>query len=86
MQARDERGTPNLRACGRVAFTVDGPAEIIAVDNGNLMEQTPYPSKEIPLYLGRAGVLLWLTGEPGTVRVTARAERMQAGVTELHIH
>ena len=50
------------------------------------MEQTPYPSKEIPLYLGRAGVLLRLTGEPGTVRVTARAERMQAGVTELHIH
>lgn len=86
VQARDERGTPNLRTCGRVAFTVDGPAEIIAVDNGNLMEQTPYPSKEIPLYLGRAGVLLRLTGEPGTVRVTARAERMQAGVTELHIH
>ncbi len=85
VQAQDENGVPNLRTTERVVFSVEGAAEIIAVDNGDLMEQTAYSSHTIPLYMGRAGVLLRLTGNSGEVHISAHAEGLRAAEITLHI-
>ena len=45
-----------------------------ATDNGDLMETTPYPSHELPLWHGQASAVIRLTGGAGEIRVTACAE------------
>lgn len=85
VQAQDENGVPNLRTTGLAAFSAEGPAEIIAVDNGNLMELTVYNAHDIPLYLGRASVLLRLTDNKGEVHVYAHVEGLKTAEITLHI-
>lgn len=73
VRMQDAEGTPILRDTRVTSFTVEGPAIIAATDNGDLMETTPYSSLALPLWHGQASVVIRLTGEPGTVRVTAHA-------------
>ena len=74
VRVQDEQGHPILRENRAVAFTVDGPALIVATDNGDLMETTPYSSPALPLWHGQASVVIRLTGEEGEIRISACAE------------
>ncbi len=77
--ARDEQGKPYFRESSRVRFRVDGPAEIIAVDNGNLMGNEPYGDTSIHMYHGKVSVLIRLSGEAGRISVSADAEGLYTG-------
>ena len=71
---QDEEGNSILRANRPVSFAVEGPAVIVAVDNGDLMETTPYSSHTLPLWHGQASVVIRLTGEAGDIRISACAD------------
>lgn len=77
--AADADGNFYFRESARVRFYVEGPAEILAVDNGNLMGNEPYDADTIHMYHGKASVLLRLKGQKGRVSVSAFAEGMQSG-------
>ncbi|MDO4338697.1 MAG: glycoside hydrolase family 2 TIM barrel-domain containing protein [Eubacteriales bacterium] len=79
VRAADEEGRPYFRESSRVRFVVEGPARILAVDNGDLMSNESYQEKAIHMYHGKASVLLALTGEPGRITVRAYAEGMRHG-------
>lgn len=74
VRVQDEENHPTLRENRPVTFSVDGPATLVATDNGHLTETTPYPSPTVPLWHGQASVVIRLTGERGTVHVHAKAE------------
>lgn len=74
VRVQDEQGHPILRDNRPVAFAVEGPAVIVAADNGDLMETTPYSSPALPLWHGQASVVIRLTGEEGEIRISACAE------------
>ncbi len=57
-----------------VVFTVDGPAEIAGIGNGNPLSMEPFQSPQHSLFHGKAMLILRsLNGESGSVRVTAKA-------------
>ncbi len=68
----DIDGNPVFRESAKVCFSVEGPAEIVGVENGDMKNWEDCCGDGIHLYQGRASVALRITGE-GRVRVTASA-------------
>lgn len=85
ISAVDGEGTPVVREHEQVRFRVEGPAQILGVDNGRLTGIEPYNAKEISLYQGKASVLIRLTGEEGAVKVYGNAAGMYEGRTMVSV-
>lgn len=87
VRAFDKQNNPYFRESTKVRFRIEGPAKILAVDNGNLMSNEPYDESFIHMYHGQASVLLHFDkqdGESGKIVVYADAEGMQSGSITLH--
>ena len=76
VEAADEEGNPYFRESSEVRFKVEGPAQIMAVDHGNLMSNEPYNSDRVHMYRGKASALIRLDGTPGRVVLSAFADGM----------
>ncbi len=70
----DEAGTRIPDSATVVHFAVSGPASIVAVDNGNMMDHDPFQAIQRKLYDGHAIALLRATGTAGQIKVTASAD------------
>jgi beta-galactosidase len=70
----DEVGTRIPDSSTVIHFSIRGPASIIAVDNGNMMDHDPFEATQRKLYNGNALALLRATGTSGRVTVTASAD------------
>lgn len=79
VNACDRDGNPCFRESAKVRFRVEGPAEILAVDAGDLTGDEPYRGNACHMYRGQASVMIAVTGEPGRIRVVAEAEGMVPG-------
>jgi len=69
----DKDGTRIPDSTTVIHFAASGPASIIAVDNGNMMDHDPFQAAQRKLYDGHAIALLRATGISGSVTVTATA-------------
>ena len=85
VEAQDREGNLYFRESSYVRFRIEGPAEIVAVDNGRLMGNEPYKEQGIHLYHGKASVMVKLTGERGRVCLWADAEGMYSACIALCI-
>lgn len=75
----DDNGVLAPRADAPVTFTVDGPAAVIATDNGDATSHVSFQSPVRPAYNGLAlGIVRPQAGHPGTVRVRATAPGLAA--------
>ena len=72
----DADGNPVFREYANVQFVVEGPAQIIGVDNGDVKSSEPLNYDAIHLFNGRANVALRITG-CGRVKVSAYAAGMK---------
>jgi beta-galactosidase len=70
---RDQAGTMVPRSKNLVAFTVSGPGEIVATDNGDATSHASFQSPNIKAYNGLALAIIRATG-PGKITVTAKSE------------
>ena len=77
VQMCDEAGNPVFRSSAEVTFRVEGAAEVIAVDSGDLSTDDPYQSNSVKLYQGQACVLLRFTGETGEICLQAEAAKVE---------
>ena len=75
VRAYDEDGNPVFREYANVQFVVEGPAQIIGVDNGDVKGFEPLHYDSIHLFNGRANVALRIT-DTGRVKVSAYAAGM----------
>ncbi len=64
----DNNGTVIPDSETRVHFSVAGPAKIIAVDNGNLLDHDPFQATDRKLYEGHAFAILRATASSATSR------------------
>ena len=71
VRAKDETGICCYRESGRVRFWVEGPAEIIGVDSGDITSSESLQESFIHMYHGCASVQIRLHGTPGRVAVHA---------------
>jgi beta-galactosidase len=79
----DEAGTRIPDSETVIHFTTTGPASIVAVDNGNLMDHDPYQATERKVYYGNAVVLVRATEAMGKVTVTASADGLPSAIVTL---
>lgn len=80
----DAEGVTAPRASHRLHFTVEGPGEIVATDNGDPTSFEPFPSPTREAFSGLCLVIVRAKpGQPGEVRVTATAGGLAAGTTTL---
>jgi beta-galactosidase len=74
----DAAGTTAPGASDHVKFTIEGPGEIVATDNGDPTSFEPFPAPERNAFNGRALVIVrTLAGRPGTIRVSAQSGVLQ---------
>jgi beta-galactosidase len=68
----DRNGLLVARSKNHIQFAVEGPGEILAVDNGDATSFEPFQAKERNAYNGRALVMVRSqTGAPGIIRLKA---------------
>jgi beta-galactosidase len=76
IEAFDADGNPSPLADDRVRISIDGPAHIAGVGNGNPQSLTPFQADFVDLFHGKAMLILGAGHEAGSVTVTAMADGM----------
>jgi beta-galactosidase len=85
--AVDKKGRRVQTAQGEVTFTVEGPAEIVGVVNGDINSDEMLVGNKRSLFNGTCTVILRSKrGEKGVVTVTAFAPGMKSVKITLPIH
>jgi beta-galactosidase len=74
LEVVDAAGVVVPDADAPIHVSVDGPARLLAVGNGDPADPTPYGIPERRAFHGRALALLQSTDGTGTVRITAEAD------------
>lgn len=84
VQVLDEEGLPVLTASQLIEFSIEGPGEIIATDNGDPTDMLEFPSKKRNAFNGLAlAVARSKKGLKGTIRLTAKAAGLKESVVEI---
>jgi len=79
----DDAGTRIPDSTTLIHFSTTGPASVIAVDNGNMMDHDPFQAAQRKVYYGNALAILHATGDSGRVTVTATADGIPAATLTL---
>ena len=77
----DAQDHPCIREERLIFFRAEGSAEILATDNCNLMEQTPYSAHAMPAWHGKASVVFRRTGD-GAFRIIAETDELESALWE----
>jgi beta-galactosidase len=80
VELTDKDGTLQPNAENRINFELDGPGQIIGLDNANLKDVDPYISNSRRAWKGRALVAVKSSKKAGTIRLKASASGLAAAV------
>jgi beta-galactosidase len=84
-QVVDDRGVRVPDAEHELTFGLDGPGEILGVENGNISSHEDYKDKTHKAYHGRGLVILQSKREPGRIRLTARSNGLKETSIEIDV-
>jgi beta-galactosidase len=85
VEAQDEKGTLCPLADNLVHFKIKGPADIVAVGNGNPLSLEPFQADYRRLFFGKAILILRTTeGQGGQIRVSAESVGLHAADIVIH--
>ena len=80
----DKDGLPVPRSKNHIKFSVEGAGEIVATDNGDATSFESFQAPERNAYNGLALVIVRaLPGQPGTIKLTAKAEGLAPATVEI---
>ncbi len=78
VKVTDKDGLMVPRSNNLIEFSIEGPGEIVATDNGNSMDMTAFPSHSREAFNGLALVIVRSkTGEKGTINVKAESSGLK---------
>jgi beta-galactosidase len=78
----DSQGRLVPRSKNHLTFAVQGPGEIVAVDNGDATSFESFQAKERNAYNGLALVIIRAT-QPGTITLQAQSDGLKTAITSL---
>ncbi len=82
----DAVGTLCPKSAARVRFTVEGPATIAGIDNGDPQGLDSFADAQHPLFFGKAVVILRMQeGRPGTIVLHAQTEGSPEASAQLRL-
>lgn len=80
----DENGLFVANATNEVEFSVDGPGEIIATDNGDSYCMVEFPSLKRPAFSGKVlAIVRSIKNQKGTIVVTAKSDGLKDAKIEI---
>jgi len=80
----DKEGLTVPRTHNLVKFSIEGPGEIVAVDNGDATSFEPFQASQRKAYNGLALVIVRAKpGKTGTIRLKATADGLKSGTVSL---
>ena len=79
----DSAGTRIPDSTTVVHFAATGPASIVAVDNGNMLDHDPFQATQRKLYDGNALAIIRATAPSGRITVTATADGVPSATLTL---
>jgi beta-galactosidase len=78
----DQAGRMSPRAANRIHFTIEGPGEIVATDNGDPTNLESFPSHDRDAFNGLCLVIIrGHAGQPGKIKLTATADGLKESTT-----
>ncbi|WP_114778522.1 beta-galactosidase GalB [Botryobacter ruber] len=84
VRVADKSGLTVPDAKNALRFSVEGPGEIVATDNGDATNLVPFPSHERDAFNGLCLVVVRAKpGQKGTIRLKAEAAGLEAGTVAL---
>ena len=76
----DDKGEFVATATDNIAFSVEGPGEIVSTDNGDATDYVAFPSKERKAFAGLAlSIIRAKSGATGSIKIKAEAKGLKAG-------
>jgi beta-galactosidase len=78
----DKKGRLVPRSKNHITFDLEGPGEIVAVDNGDATSFEPFHAKERNAYNGLALVIV-RSAQPGNLTLKAQADGLEGAITKL---
>lgn len=85
VEALDAQGHPHPLADQRVRITVEGPAMIAGVGNGNPQSFEPFQADYVDLFYGKAMIILRSQKENGRVTIQVTADGLKGNETEINV-
>ena len=86
LRVLDAQGRAIRDAGNRIRFRVEGPAELVATDNGDPRDLTAFPSPERDAFSGLAlAIVRGRPGQSGRARVVAESEGLEAASATITI-
>lgn len=87
LRVTDQDGNTVPMAKDSVKFSIEGPGEIVATDNGDPTSFVPFPSTERPAFNGLClAIVRSKPGQKGTITVRAQAPALQGANVTLQAH
>ena len=87
LRVTDQDGNTVPMAKDSVKFSIEGPGEIVATDNGDPTSFVPFPSTERPAFNGLClAIVRGKPGQKGTITVRAQAPTLQGANVTLQAH
>lgn len=84
VQVVDKNGLPVPQATNQIEFSIEGPGEIVATDNGDSSNMVAFGSKSRAAFSGKALVIVrTIKGKPGAIKISAQAKGLGTGMISL---
>ena len=84
VKVADKNGLIVPEANQKVIFTVEGPGEIVATDNGDPANLVSFASKERDAYFGLVLAIVHAKkGKPGTIKISASSPGLKTATVEI---
>jgi beta-galactosidase len=81
----DKKGLLVPRSNNHIKFEIEGPGEIVAVDDGDPTNLEPFQAKEHNAFNGLALVIVRAkAGQPGTIKLEAEADGLESATTRIN--
>ena len=81
----DKCGYPVENAMDYVEITLEGPGRLLGMDNGDSTDFDDYKSNVRKLFNGRLLAIVANAGEPGEIKVTARAKHLKHAILAIPV-
>jgi beta-galactosidase len=84
VKVADKNGLIVPEANNKVIFTIEGPGEIVATDNGDPANLVAFPSMEREAYFGLVlAIVRFKKGKSGTIKINASSQGLKTATVEI---
>jgi len=79
----DEHGVMLPDANHLIEFEISGPAKLLGVENGDILDLAPHKVNHRKVFKGKCLLIIQSTGEPGDIEIKANSNQIASGLLKI---